>query len=186
MLGAFLSLGRTVRGAVFGLAALMALAGTVRAQAPGPSTEAERQAMQKLAFLAGHWSGPITVVRGPGEPLRATQTEDVAYKLGGLVLLVEGRSTDADGKQVFSALATIAFDDASKTYRFRAYSEGRYVDTELAVPSDGFSWSYAAGSAHVVNTMHLTQKGEWQETTEVEMGSAPPRKVMEMLLNRQP
>lgn len=176
-----------VAWATFGvLMALVAGGVTLGAQAPGASIEAQRQAMQKLAFLAGHWSGPVTIVRGPGEPLKATQTEDVQYKLDGLVLLIEGKSTDPDGKQVFSALATISYDEGSKAYHFRAYNAGRYVDTELTVPVNGFSWNYAAGPAHVVNSMHLTEKGEWQETTEVDMGSGPSRKVVEMLLNKQP
>ncbi len=166
-------------------AAVASLSFALAAQAP-PSTEAQHQAMQKLAFLAGRWSGPITIVRGPGEPLKAVQSEDVQFKLDGLVLLVEGKSTNPDGTVSFRALATISYDDASRTYRFRAYHEGRYVDTELAVTGNGFSWSYPAGPAHVVNAMHLTDKGEWQESTEVDMGSGPPRKVVDMLLNRQP
>jgi len=161
-------------------------AGSGAARAQGPSTDVQHQAMQKLAFLEGHWSGAVTIVRGPGEPLKATQTEDVQFKLDGLVLLIEGNSTGPDGKVVFSALATVAYDDASKTYRFRAYNQGRYVDTELAVNGNGFSWNYAAGPAHVTNTMKLTDKGEWQESTEVDMGSGPPRKVVDMLLNRRP
>jgi hypothetical protein len=166
-------------------AMLASLSLALAAQAP-PSTEAQHEAMQKLAFLVGRWSGPITVVRGPGEPLKAVQSEDVQFKLDGLVLLVEGKSTNPDGKVSFSALATISYDDASKTYRVRAYHEGRYVDTELAVAGDGFSWGFPAGPAHVVNTMRLTGKGKWQESTEVDMGSGPPRKVVDMLLNRQP
>lgn len=157
------------------------------AQQPGPaSADAERAAMHKLAFLAGHWSGPVTIVRGPGEPLHLTQTEDVEYKLDGLVMLVEGASTSADGKVLFSALATIAYDDASHSYRFRAYNNGHYVDTELSVPANGFSWGFAAGPAHIVNTMHLTEKGEWAEATEVTVGSNPPHRSVDMLLQRQP
>ena len=60
--------------------------------------EAQREAMRKLSFLAGHWSGPVTIVRGPGEALHLTQTEDVEYKLDGLILLIEGKSTRPDGK----------------------------------------------------------------------------------------
>ena len=67
-------------------------AGSGAARAQGPSTDVQHQAMQKLAFLEGHWSGPVTIVRGPGEPLKATQTEDVQFKLDGLVLLIEGNS----------------------------------------------------------------------------------------------
>jgi hypothetical protein len=148
------------------------------------NADAQREAMRKLSFLTGHWSGPVTISRGPGEPIHLTQTEDVAYKLNGLVLLVEGKSIDADGKVQFSALATISYDDASRTYQFRAYNDGHYLDTELAVPTpaNGFSWSFMAGPAHVVNAMHLTSKGEWGEATDVTFGSNSPHRSVEMLL----
>ena len=160
--------------------------GSMVAQQPHmPNVQAQREAMQKLEFLAGRWSGPVTVVRGPGEPLKLTQTENVAYKLDGLVMQIEGQSTGADGKAQFRALGTIAYDDSSQTYRFRAYNEGRYLDTELTVLADGFAWGFDAGPAKVQNTMHLTVKGEWQEITEVAFGSAPARRSVEMLLDRQ-
>ncbi len=150
------------------------------------SVEAQLQAMRKLSFLTGHWSGPVNIVRGPGEPLHLTQTEDVEYKLNGLVLLVEGKSTSADAKVVFSALATIAYDDSSHTYRFRAYHDGHYLDTELSALTNGFSWSFTAGPAHIVNTMHLTAKGEWDEVTDVSIGGNPPHRSLDMLLQRLP
>jgi hypothetical protein len=150
------------------------------------SSDAQREAMHKLSFLAGHWSGPVTIARGPGEALHLTQTESVEYKLDGLVLVIEGRSASADGKILFSALATVSYDDVSHTYRFRAYHDGHYLDTELAVPANGFSWGFTAGPAHIVNTMHLTDKGEWDEVTEVTFGSNPPQRSMDMLLQHQP
>jgi len=169
--------------AVFMFSFILSLA----AQQPASSSvDAQREAMRKLSFLAGHWSGPVTIVRGPGEPLHLTQTEDVEYELDGLVLLVEGKSTSADGKILFSALATIAFDDASHSYRFRAYNDGHYLDTELSVPANGFSWGFTAGPAHIVNTMHLTGKGEWDEVTDVTVGSNPPHRSLDMLLQHLP
>ena len=150
------------------------------------SVDAQREAMRKLSFLAGHWSGPVTIVHGPGEAIHLTQTEAVEYKLDGLVLLIEGKSTSADGKVLFSALATIAYDDASHTYRFRAYNDGHFLDTELSVPANGFSWSFTAGPAHIVNTMHLTGKGEWDEVTEATVGSNPPHRSVDMQLQHQP
>jgi hypothetical protein len=154
-------------------------------QLPGNGAQVQREAMQKLAFLAGRWSGPVTVIRGPGGPLHLTQTENVAFKLDGLVLLIEGQSSGADGKGRFQALATIAYDDATRSYHIRAYNEGHYLDTELTVLADGFSWGFQGGPAHVVNTMHLGAKGQWQETTEVTFGSNPPRKSVEMVLEKQ-
>src|ERR1700684_3824420 len=54
------------------------------------SVELERAAMHKLSFLAGHWSGSATIVQATGEALHLKQTEDVEYRLDGLVLLIEG------------------------------------------------------------------------------------------------
>jgi hypothetical protein len=153
-------------------------------QPPLRDADVQRDAMHKLAFIAGHWSGPITIVHGPGEPLRLTQTENVQFKLGGLVLLIEGKSTGVDGKAQFQALATVAFDSATLVYHIRAYNDGHYVDSPLAVVADGFSWEYTAGTAKIVNTMRLTPKGEWQETTDVTFGNNPPRRSVEMLLTR--
>ena len=159
----------------------------VAAQQSGANrVEAQREAMRKLSFLAGRWSGPVTIARGPGEPLHLTQTEDVAFKLDGLVLLIEGESTGANGKVEFSALATISYDDAARAYRFRAYNDGHYLDTELAVPAGGFSWNFDAGPAHIVNTMHLTAKGEWGEVTDVTLGGNPPHRSVDMLLQHLP
>lgn len=168
-------------------ALMISLSLSAAAQQPASNNvDAQRDAMRKLSFLAGRWSGPVTIVRGPGEPLHLTQTEDVAYKLDGLVLLIEGKSTSADGKVLFSALATIAYDDASHTYRFRAYHDGHYLDTELSAPAEGFSWGFTAGPAQIVNTMHLTSKGEWGEVTDVTVGSNPPNRSVDMLLQHLP
>ena len=150
------------------------------------SADVQSEAMHRLAFLVGRWSGPVTIMRGPGGPLHLTQSEDVQYKLDGLVLLIEGKSTSTDGKAQFSALATISFDDATRTYRIRAYNDGHYLETELSVLADGFSWSFPAGPARILNSMHLTSKGEWQEVTEATVGSAPPQRSVEMLLQHLP
>ena len=166
---------------------LLAVAVPLLAQQPGGSSvDTQREAMKKLSFLAGKWSGPASISRGPGEPLKLTQTESVQYKLDGLVLLIEGQSTGSDGKAQFQALATVSYDDAAHAYRFRAYNEGHYIDTELTVQSDGFAWGFTAGPAKIENTMRLTGKGEWQETTDVTFGSNPPHRSVDMLLQHQP
>jgi hypothetical protein len=177
------SLSKTFLAAAFMISFSLSLAAQ---QSVSNSVDVQREALRKLAFLAGHWSGPVTIIRGPGEALHLTQAEEVEYKLDGLVLLIEGKSTSADGKVLFTALATIAYDDASHVYRFRAYHDGHYLDTELSVPANGFSWSFTAGPAHIVNTMHLTDKGEWDEVTEATVGSNPPHRSVEMHLQHQP
>jgi hypothetical protein len=56
----------------------------------------------------------------------------------------------------------------------------------MATPAKGFSWSFTSGPAHVVNTMHLAAKGEWNEVSEVTFGGNPPFKSVDMLLQRLP
>jgi hypothetical protein len=174
---------RILAGTIFGTALLFTFSPTLAAQPGSKSVEAQREAMRKLAFLTGRWVGPVTIDRGAGQELHLTQTEDVEYKLDGLVLLIEGKSTSADGKVEFRALATIAYDDASHTYHFRAYNDGHYLDTELSVLPSGFSWGFMAGPAHIVNTMHVSTKGEWNEVTEASFGNNAPHRSVEMLLH---
>lgn len=107
-------------------------------------------------------------------------------KLDGLVMLIEGDSTDSTGKAVFRALATVSYDESAKTYHFRAYNDGRYLDVPLTVTPDGFQWSYNAVGAQVANTMHLSSSGEWTETTDSTYGSRPPMRVLNMTLAKQP
>src|ERR1700682_4753637 len=90
---------------------LIGLAAGVHGQQPNVS--AQREAMKKLAFLVGKWSGDASVIRGPGEPMKLVQTEDVQFKLDGLVMLVEGSGRNSDGQVVFRALATISYDDTT-------------------------------------------------------------------------
>lgn len=178
---------RFVPGRCLAGALILSLSLAAAAQQPAPNNaDIQREAMHKLAFLAGRWSGPVTITRGSGEPLRLTQSEEVQYKLDGLVLLIEGESRSTDGKAQFSALATVSFDDAARTYHIRAYNNGHYLDTELHVLADGFSWGFPAGPARIVNTMYLTGKGEWQEVTDVTVGNGPPRRSVEMLLQHLP
>ena len=155
------------------------------AQPRQPDVAAQKAAMKKLEFLAGKWEGDAKVLRGPGEPIAVRQSEDVQMKLDGLLMVVEGTGRDPQsGKVVFNAMATISFDDAAGIYRFRSYSEGRYLDTEIRVTEKGFEWGMEMGPAKVRYTMKLNEKGEWVELGEVVFGTAPPRKTMEMTVRR--
>jgi hypothetical protein len=152
-------------------------------QSPSP-VRAQHEAIAKLSFLEGNWSGSATVNEGPNTAVHVTQTERVEPKLDGLILTVEGAGIDPGGRIVFRAFATISYDDATHQYRIRAYSDGHYVDAELDVAADGFSWGYSAGQVHIVNTMHLTG-GEWDEKTTSTAGQTPPLTIVEMLLKHR-
>jgi hypothetical protein len=166
--------------------ALLLIALALRAQ-QAADVAAQRDAMKKLAFLVGTWAGTASVITGLRGPVKVNQTEEVQFKLDGLVLTVEGTGRNpANGEVMFRAFATIAYDDAGKAYRFRAYNDGRYLDTELKVAEKGFEWGYQAGPATVRFTMHLNEQGEWAEKSEVTMNGNPPRQTFDMTVRRKP
>jgi hypothetical protein len=155
-----------------------------RGQQP-PNLTNQREAMKKLAFLVGKWSGDATTRRGPNETVKVRQTEEVQFKLGGLVLLIEGTGRNPDtGAVMFNALATVAYDETAKVYHFRAYNDGRYLDAEMKVPENGFEWGYKAGPVDVRFVMRLNDKGEWVETGDVKSGDNPPQRTFEMTLRK--
>jgi hypothetical protein len=150
-----------------------------------PNVAAQKEAMKKLAFLVGTWKGEATVYR-QGGPIQVNQTEEVEYRLGGLVLLVQGTGrSPATGEVVFGALATISYDDVAKAYRFRSHNDGRFLDTEMKVPENGFEWGYTAGPAKVTFRMKLNEKAEWAETGDVVIGGQAPRKSVELVVRKQ-
>jgi hypothetical protein len=69
--------------------------------------------MKKLEFLVAKWSGNASVIRGTGESLKLIQTEEVQFKLDGLVMVIEGTGRNSSGEIVFRAFATISYDDAA-------------------------------------------------------------------------
>jgi hypothetical protein len=142
-------------------------------------------AMAKLSFLQGNWSGPATVSHGPGNMIHLTQSERVEMRLDGLLLTIEGAGADGSGKIVFRAFANISYDDVTHQYRIRAYNNGHYVDSELSVETNSFSWSYSAGPTRIVNTMHLSSTGEWEEKTESTAGQNPAMTVVDMKLKKR-
>jgi Protein of unknown function (DUF1579) len=160
------------------------------AQPPrAPDMEAQRAAMKKLDFLVGTWSGDARVWRGPGEPTEMFQTEDAQYKLGGLILMIEGiGKIKADGKMALQALGIISYDDESGTYRMRAYNDGRYLETEVKLSENGkgITWGFVLGEIKTSSVMRINEKGEWTELTEIAIGSQPSRKFMELRVSRKP
>src|SRR5215510_11249893 len=96
------------------------LVSTMSQQLHTPDLDSQRAAMKKLGFLVGKWSGEARISRGPGDPLELVQTEEVHYKLDGLILIIEGVGRNkADGKLALQALGFLSYDDEAGVYRMR-------------------------------------------------------------------
>ena len=148
--------------------------------------------MKKVDFLIGEWAGEASIQMGPGPAQRVWQTEKVVPKLGGRVLLIEGRGmriTDAKitpSEIVHDALAVISWDDAKKTFRFSAYT-AQYGATESALDvSDGpvGVWAMDVPGGKTRYTITLTEKGEWHEVGEFSRDGAAWMKFFEMTLKK--
>jgi len=153
-----------------------------------PNIEAQRAAMKKLDFLIGKWTGEARALRGPGEPVEMIQTEEAQYKLDGLVLLIEGIGrTKSDGKPALQALGIITYDDASETYRFLAFNDGRFLETEVKLLDAGkaIAWGFTFGQIKTSSVLRINEKGEWTELGEITIGSQAPKKFMELTVRRQ-
>jgi hypothetical protein len=170
-------------------AALLLCAAPLAAQQPGA---ANREAMKKLDYLAGKWKGEATVMAGPKETKKLTQTEDVQFRLDGVVLLVEGIGRGKlPGKEeegvVFNALGVMSYDAQAKKYKVKAYrAEGQSVDADMTLTEKGFVWGFKepARSLEVKYTMTLTPKGEWHEVGEYSQDGKTWAKFIEMTLTR--
>jgi hypothetical protein len=153
-----------------------------------PNLDAQRAALKKLDFLVGKWSGEARVLRGPGEPLELNQTEEVQYKLDGLILVIEGiGKTKADGRIALQAFAIISYEDESETHRMRAFNDGRFLETEvkLSESGKGITWGFALGDIKTSSTLRINEREEWTELAEITIGSQPPRKLIELRVARQ-
>jgi hypothetical protein len=110
-----------------------------------PDLEAQRVAMKKLAFLVGKWRGEARLQRGSGEPMLLTQTEEVEFKVDGLVLLTEGIGrAEVDGRPILQALGILSYDDEAGKYHMRAFNDGRFLETEVKFLENGkgITWGF--------------------------------------------
>jgi hypothetical protein len=143
--------------------------------------------MKKLQFLAGEWTGEASVLRGPGQFVDLAQTESVHYKLDGLVLMIEGVGrAKAGGQPALQALGLISFDDDARTYRMRAFNDGRWLETEVELAEDknSISWGFAIGEFKTHTLLRINDQGEWTEFGQLTIGDRPPQKMIDLRVHR--
>ena len=154
-----------------------------RTEVRQPDIEAQRAAMKRLGFLVGKWSGEARMLRAPGQMVDLIQTEEAQYKLDGLVLLIEGVGrVRTDGRLALQALGIISYDDVAGKYRMRAFNDGRWLETEIALidGEQGMRWGFALGNIKTSSTLRINEMGEWTELAELTIGDQPPRKFLEL------
>jgi hypothetical protein len=132
-----------------------------------PASKIAQEQLKKLAFWQGQWKGEAVIRRGPGEPVKVNQEEDIEFRLEGTLLLVEGigRSPE-DGSTTFNALAIINYDETSQSFKMKSYlREGRSTEAWFNVLDDNqYEWGFDVPSGKIKYTILLDpSKGTWNE-----------------------
>ena len=150
---------------------------------------AQREAMKKLTFLEGNWSGEANMmIRGQGNQ-KINQTENVQFQLGGTILVIEGMGKSADeSKTVHHAYAVISYDEKSEKYRFQSWLEnGLSGDYEAYFDEAGnFVWimeNMNGGTVHY--TISIDEKGQWAETGKWSNGENQAFEFFSMTLKKE-
>ena len=147
-------------------------------------TAEQREAMQRLSWMDGEWTGTASVYAGPGRTTSHSHTERIGPMVGGSIKVIEGRTTEADGTVSFNAFAVVSWDDATDAYTMRSYANGMAADFPLEATADGFRWTTPSrgGEMRYVTTF---RDGEWVETGDFVMPGRDPMRVIELRLRRR-
>lgn len=168
------------------LAPAMALIGLLLNAQPPPPVAPVPEAMLRVGPMAGRWAGEGWIRRGPGEPDRFKGTETVEARLGGQVLVVEGRHLDPkDGRLVHHALGILSYDSAKGAYRFRSHlANGLSGDYQAEWKDGAFVWSMDIPRVGTTRYTIRIKDNLWEESGEMQREGAWI-KFFEMRMQRQ-
>jgi hypothetical protein len=160
-------------------------------QAPMPPP-AQAEAMQKLVGWVGDWRGSGWMTTRGGQREEFMIHENVQPRVGGSILLIEGRGTrkseaGAGDVVVHEALAVLSYDPKTQRYRWRAHDlRGQAIDAEAQLIDGGLQWGYRnePGGVSVRFTIRIDGK-RWHEVGEVTRDGKTWQKFLEMNLVRQ-
>lgn len=168
-------------------------AGDQESRPARPDPTPQRQAMQKLDYMEGTWRGEGWIDIG-GQRLTFRGSETVQWKLGGLVLLVEGDfyGLPPGAKEevpVHTTLGVISYDPAAQSYPFRTWlATGSSGSRDLVLAERGWSWEIGGPQEprRVRYKMEITPAGEWLEVGERTGDGATWTQFFEMKLRKAP
>lgn len=146
--------------------------GHTHAQGLGKASDALKQEMQKLSYLAGRWKGEAIARQRNGPDTKVAQEENIQFKLDNTLLLIEGtgRNPENTAEIVFNALAIVTYDEAAKEFKFRSHlKDGSTTDAYFNVVAENhFEWGFdVPNNAKIRYTIKLDPKAKtWYETGE--------------------
>lgn len=163
-----------------------ALVATSFAQAPDFGGNAQKEAIKKLSFMVGEWSGGGWAdIGGQHRPFKGTET--ILMKCEGAILSLEGNHYSEVGTRripVHSAFGWVRFDDRDKTYHMRSHlANGLESEFAFKALPNGYTWSQKHPTWGDVVYTAVFEGDKWTEYGEAEKDGKKVR-MYEMSLTR--
>lgn len=167
----------------------IALIPTPRLDGQAPSPPADRAtALAPFARWIGSWKGAGWSMDASGRRTAFDLVETVTPKVGGTVLLIEGRGT-AKGEPAtltHDGIVLLYYDDRAGTYRWNGHEMATGpIEAQPRLIDGGFEWSLRTGEGGAtIRFTIMFDAIRWHEVGEVSMDGATWGTFMEMELTR--
>lgn len=164
--------------------------GHAHAQAMAKASDALKQEMQKLSYLAGKWKGEAIARQRNGPDTKVMQEENIQFKLDSTLLLIEGtgRNPGNPNEIVFNALAFVTYNEAAKEFNMRSHlKDGNKTDAYFRILAENhFEWGFdIQNNAKMRYDIKLNPKTKsWYEIGEYSPDGVTWYKFIELKLSR--
>lgn len=149
--------------------------------------EQKLKIMQKLELMQGQWAGPAWSQRGASERINIHQAENVYTKLGGQLLVIDGKGTDpVSGEAIFEAFGVISAREGSDEYQFSAYTmEGNHALAQARFEDDKLVWWFETPNGATIRYEILIIQDTWTENGYYLPNDSTRYHIFHMELQRQ-
>jgi hypothetical protein len=152
----------------------------------------QKEAIKKLNWLLGEWSGTSVVNMGGKKSTLVYVSESVRPNLDSTILTINGQGVEKDSLTkkdviVHDAFAVISFDEKQKRFRWSAWRipGGSYGDLEIALGDRSFEWSTKVQGGQTRYKARLNEKGQWIEVGEFSKDGIKWFKYITLTLNKK-
>ena len=142
-----------------------------------------RLAMRALTSLNGEWRGTGWTLLGSGEKASFTQRIRVGSAGEGALKIIEGRSYGDRGRLGSTNFEIISFNQSTKIYTLRLYTNGNVADVPIAPTANGFKLEYPVEDAMIHFTVAIAN-GVWSEVAERWTKGKDPVRFLELTLQK--
>ena len=151
---------------------------------------AQKEAIRKLSWLLGEWTGSSAVNMG-GQKSLVFVKEIVKPNLDSTIFIINGRGTEKNAATntdiiVHDAFAVVSYDEKQSKFRWNAWRipGGTYGELEIKIGDKSFEWSTPVKGGQTRYKAFLNEKGQWIEIGEFSSDGIKWYKYLTMTLDK--